>query len=852
MRRILFLIVIVLILFGVVYTLFNLEKQQDAHRSAYEAIPRNAALILDIKDAGNAFKEIQVNNQIWEEFSSSELLKDIHELWAFSDTNEALKELLTNNRFIAFALNADTGLSWSFILPLPLDFDEESSIQMINSIENLNWEPESMSGSLELTDLKFSLQFREGLLLLSSSPTDLALMESSLEGNTGLQNDEAFNYAYQVGGKNKMLNIYLHHDEIAKWLITRLSTSLSGGMNLFSQMGKWTELDLLLKSNSIQLNGFSVGDVRLPKGGEVSLESSYAQMLSKTAYYYSSDFNQKQLNIKEGLVDSISTNGFPEVQDLLKQCSSCRGFIFGSKPGLDSTIHEYFILSKSECPKLEELLRGLESFDTAATYPKLLRNLFSIPLEGENLVHKNLNDAHLFTNSVEALNDYQRRVKNLNESNSFKRFKENLLGSSSHSIYLSPYRMKDRISQLFTAKSKAFWERNSSYLERFEGLSWQFSRESDSRIFHHIYLKYNPDFQEDQNYLWLAKGDAKFRKSIYLFKNHYSDADELLVQDVNNRLHLYNNKGKKLWETRLNGPINSKVYIVDRYKNNKYQILLSTSKSIYLIDRKGRNTEGYPIKIEGGLSCGIALMDYEKNSNYRILAPGNSGQLFNYDIDGKKVKGWAYKKDGRILVSPQYLRLGSRDHIIVLTDKGKIFSINRRGELRSMISKDFEMGDKVQLAVRPGSSDQKTQIVIRTDSLIVQFNLKGKQTSLLNGARSDFMLKFFDIDNDSYDEMLIQDKHKLSALEFSGGRLFEFTDTNLVSNTLSPLGKGIFGLANSEAYLEFYRSAQALRSELRVPPGQVLLRDINLDKEDELLYINKEGDLCCLRFEFSD
>lgn len=810
-------------------------------------------MILDVKNPGKAVREIRLNNQIWEEFSESWLFSDLNRLHSYTDSIKELRSLLEESRFIAYSSAKDSSMSWSFILPLPIDFDEDRSIELIQSLDSLEWNPESASGSLNIQGKRFLLSFKDGLVLLSSSAASLDEMASVLENNNGLQTDESFSYAYQVGGKNKTLNFYFQISEMESWILDKLNLSLSRVFDNFSKMGDWTELDLLLKPNSIQLNGFSVGQIRLEDSKEQDLASYYKAMASKTAYYYPNNIVESKFNdVHSALIDSLSAGQIPGLKKMLEDCQSCFGMTFAKKSALDSNVTEYVLVKASDCPALGELLKATNSSDTIVAYPDLIVRALSLPFSELGLVHKSINDMHLFAASADDIDDYNDMVKGLNENKNFKSFKENLLASSSYSMYISPYRMKNELGFLFNDDYRNFWNSQSSYVEHFEGLSWQFTQESKSRVFHHIYLRYNSDFQEDQNYLWVAKGDARFNDRISLFKNHYTQADEILVQDENNRIHLFNNKGKKLWETRLDGPINSEVFIVDRYRNDKYQILLSTQKSVYLIDRKGRDTEGFPLRYEAGLSAGIACIDYDKKKNYRLMVPLNDGRLLNLNIDGKKVKGWNYSKGSKVMNTPLYFRVAAKDHILLYNADGTLYTINRRGDLRKKISENFTRLQPSSLGVFPGSTEEKSLIVFQADTSLWSIRLNGKANQICSLDSSKSLIQFGDLDGDRYPEILAQSRSEIRLLEFAGDEVLSMQDSNTVHQSIQTLGDQIYAVSGSDGLLQFYKGSQKLKTELRVPNARVLKIDVNQDKQEELLYIGNDGKLYCLRFEFAD
>ncbi len=196
---------------------------------------------------------------------------------------------------------------------------------------------------------------------------------------------------------------------------------------------------------------------------------------------------------------------------------------------------------------------------------------------------------------------------------------------------------------------------------------------------------------------WRKSLNADARFAPVAVKNHNTGATEWFVQDRNNIIYLLDASYKKLWQANVDGAITSEIVQVDCYKNGRLQILFSTDKSIYLIDRNGVCVKGYPIHLPATTERGITLCDYEKDKNYRIFAPCTDQKIYLYGIDGKRVSGWGVPRcNDEIASRVEHIRIGSKDFILV-ADLTHLYIWNRKGEVRVRCDKLFDFQPPVTI-----------------------------------------------------------------------------------------------------------------------------------------------------------
>lgn len=181
----------------------------------------------------------------------------------------------------------------------------------------------------------------------------------------------------------------------------------------------------------------------------------------------------------------------------------------------------------------------------------------------------------------------------------------------------------------------------------------------------------------------------------WFFKNHVNGRYDIAFQDEENVLYLYDINGKKLWSKTLPSRIIGNIHTVDTYKNNKYQMVFTTAKGIYNLDRLGRDVADFPIKLKSEATQGLALFDYDGNRRYRLVSTQGS-EVKMYDAKGAAVNGFKYSPDGQVLRTPSHFRVSGKDYIAFPTTSGKRLKIlNRVGKIRTPVDADVNISSRL-------------------------------------------------------------------------------------------------------------------------------------------------------------
>lgn len=196
-------------------------------------------------------------------------------------------------------------------------------------------------------------------------------------------------------------------------------------------------------------------------------------------------------------------------------------------------------------------------------------------------------------------------------------------------------------------------------------------------------LQHAPTGKQATGALWTTAMPAPLNGPPMIVEDYLSRTQQVFVQDRDDRVSLISCTGKVLWQRQLDGPLLGGVHQIDRYRNDKLQLLFNTARKVYLIDRLGRDVEGFPVALNATACAPLSVFDYEGRKDYRVLVPLEDRTLVNLSADGLAVKGWEPKKlASPALAAVQHVRIKGKDYLVVPLRNGAVATLDRRGEAR--------------------------------------------------------------------------------------------------------------------------------------------------------------------------
>lgn len=320
---------------------------------------------------------------------------------------------------------------------------------------------------------------------------------------------------------------------------------------------------------------------------------------------------------------------------------------------------------------------------------------------------------------------------------------------------------------------------NRSALNKIQAVGYQFAS-SNGMIYNSLSIKYKEEPKEESTTEWETLLDTTASIKPFFFTNHITGAKEIFIQDMKNNTYLINAAGRVLWKVPLNERIVSTIFMIDYYRNGKYQLLFSGKKYIHLLDRNGNYVERYPVKLRSPASNSMVLFDYDNNLNYRIFIAGEDKLIYSYDKTGSVVKGWTpFRTAGTVKAEINYFKVSGKDYIVA-ADEIAVYFLDRTGNKRMNLIEPVTKAAGSAMRLNTGtdpsvvcSSPDGTIQHIYFDGSVKKFNVKK--------FSAEHSFDIFDVDGDGFGEYIFIDKGILYLYNHNRSEIFkrEFGSENL-------------------------------------------------------------------------
>lgn len=223
-------------------------------------------------------------------------------------------------------------------------------------------------------------------------------------------------------------------------------------------------------------------------------------------------------------------------------------------------------------------------------------------------------------------------------------------------------------------------------------------------------------------------GDPQF------FTNHKTNEKEIVVQDIENKLHLFALSGTKLWTKALDNPILGSIAEVDLLGNGKKQLAFTTKNKLYVLDRNGKEVAPFPITFRDQITQPLAIFDYDNTKKYRFVIIQDN-EVVMLDKKGKTVKGFAFKKaKSSIIGMAQHIRLQNKDYLLFQQENGTLSILSRTGKERVRVS------EKLNLTGAPILKTRTSFVLVTKDNEQKTISQSGKITSKKINTPNEYSL----------------------------------------------------------------------------------------------------------------
>jgi len=700
----------------------------------------------------------------------------------------------------------DYDLIYSYQLPeseYVLLLSNKTSIQPNQKITN------RLYSGFEIKEIKdaankiiIAFAYIRGVFVISASSflieNAIRVFESKEGVNFKTKNESLFQFATI---RSDAGNLFLNFSQLTKSEL--LNSKLRESISILQNLGKSSILDVKADSDFVSLNGFTLDTIRRSRIGlsafqdQKAIKFDMARFIPNSStslvFYGVSDWKKFSQSVNDSSLAKLN------LKDELAVCTI-------------SQDQDKFIviikLSKQDVPTFDsgkyfESYSGYEIKSLKQTVlPKSLDQLipndtlvFFTAQENFVFLSKDIDAIKLLIDAIESDDTWGKSL-------AFQQFYEHGLHESNLSLFF-------REPLIPIDESNEKWKPliDSLNLASISWASIQFSS-----LDNNFYTSINFALPEKEDNTLVKKSRTsdsfKLQNSIaagFPVKNHTTSGSELILQDSTFRVFLFSPDNGALWQYQVDAMILA-VQQVDYFKNGKLQYLITTPNTLYLIDRLGRNVQGFPKRLPFTVKFS-EVVDYDKSKNYRYMLSTGAKEIYILDKSGVMLDGWSPNRlPLDIADEPSHYRLGNKDYFLVVLKDEFAYLINRKG--------DQEKNVKVMLKpfageffVEAGSSMKNSFIyTVSLDGVVTKQSFDGKlksQENLIKGNNSKFYLKkaggkseffYFRIDAD-----------KIAVFDKLTQLIFE--KQNPGSTTLIP---SIISLPTGKSFFCFYDTEQKL------------------------------------------
>ena len=352
----------------------------------------------------------------------------------------------------------------------------------------------------------------------------------------------------------------------------------------------------------------------------------------------------------------------------------------------------------------------------------------------------------------------------------YRDFEKMVASRAGYLFYCVPSHSMDYFSEYFSQEIAAALRSNKSSLNKIQSIGFQLAS-INGMIYNSLSVNYKDLVREESTTEWETLLDTTAGIKPFFFTNHNTGAKEIFIQDTKNNAYLINAAGRVLWKVPLKEKINGSVYMIDYYRNGKYQLLFSGRNNLHLIDRNGNYVERYPVRLRSPATNSLALFDYENNNTYRLVIAGEDKLVYSYDKSGNVVKGWEpFRTAGYVTAEAGFYKISGKD-FIVIADESSVYFLDRSGKVRLRLNDAVTKANGSALRLAPGS--ESALVCTSPDGTVqnISFNGDVKKISFRKFS-FDHSFDFFDVDGDGFGEYVFIDNGILYLYDHNGKEMF--------------------------------------------------------------------------------
>jgi hypothetical protein len=868
------LVIVLLVFVGVLLFSYRFLRQElSKQRHPIEMVPLNALVLIESQNLKKSWSQLSTTNLVYAQLLNNpdffEFDKRINKIDSLLLLDKSLQNLFDNNAAV-LSLHRNTTANVDFLLVTRSTVDQWNSLRNLLSDRTEKVQEEKISSFSAInftiidTDNHYWVVYAPPLLAISASRELLDSGISQFESGTSLLDNKQFDNLRNYFNPSVALKVFIQQSSAASFI----NQFLSADNVINTSSSGWVGLGLTYKADAIVLSGYQQSNAAKVNLNKSSGVNGYRSLLPEGIKSFSQQFGNRA-NPLEGEISDYST-----LIETLCDCdietalSAWYGEELIEFSYYDNQVEPAVLLAtKDEV----NVIGQLTSFGVNEQDPVKVGAYYAFPFQSALLLNYlgvekecaekcnyfvQVGEYAVFS-SIQGIKKivatYENNLTTINENN-FSSFQSKLLTPFAQSTtFKTTETFFTDWRHLLSPALHSQWDNWQNELSGWSAIAWQKSPLNDSLDYLSVVIQSNPGGEKqnnstsptagENNLLWSIMLKNEVTRQPELIKNHQTNTFELVIQDVENVLHLLSPSGKVKWSRPLNEPIMGQVNQIDIFNNGKLQFVFNTATKIYCLDINGNNVKGYPIKLPSIAANQVSIMDYENKHEYRYLLATTDNKILNYDKEGLPIKGWDNKGTKSLVVNPiEHTVIEGKDYLYASDIEGNVYLWERKGPVRHNVGATFSAKNKNHIYLQRGLSLETTKIhYINENGQIAALNLMGKSdVTKIDSVKLSHLLAT-DFDGDKKLEYLVPVQNKFYVLNSEKKILFADVFEASIEGKVIITGKKnsyILVSNSAEGTVSIYNSHFEKLPAMNQPATHLsVIGDLNNDGRDNLITI---------------
>ena len=841
MGKRLFVIITVLLITGMaVGWYFFVRESKYFGTSPIKAVPVESPFFIRIRNLGD-FATKTVKNPGWQAMRGIHEVSSLYRELAFIDSLKNSKN------------ESGNFLSQREILIVPMDSSRLYLIE-IGSISEKNGINTFIKNYFQLRNIlpftrtlhkvpvqcfewnekgikrKVLVTFYRGLLLAGNDSSSLVKAIVQMD-QPSLLEDPGYQRVKKNATENADLNLYLNHKTLPEYLAKYYHFSTSAEPFLHNY-ARWTEVDVIQKSNQLMINGYSVPDSTFASyldafRNQRSVPGSLTKFMpATTTFFVSQHFSNPAQYLKDyrnylqkyGQSDEygyrlseLSRLLGMDVGQYLNECWAGEAAALFTNLNLEGIQDNRFLLLKVKPGTNDPLAAAIKKWSVnickETSDPGIedaaRNNVWRVPfLNFGNLIGTlcfGSIDTHWMTagdgfilmgatpGSLKRYLNLLQRGELLQDSPAFSGFTAGLARTCNFFLWNRPGLSLPFFKNNLALERFPGIQKEDSELFKLDNLAWQWGFEN-GMVYNTASLHVNPEVVPENIPFWryLVKQPLKV-KPVFVSFSSKNLQKELVFQDADNNLIDLDADGSERWKIRLKGPVLGNIKLIDYRKNGDFQLLFNTEEAIHLVGKNGVEIRNFPVKLRSGATNEVTVADYDGKKDYRYLIACKDRKVYNFDRNGNPVTGWQPSPAAERIEQPvHYFKSGTKDYL-VYSDRNRTYILDRQGKERVKSKNDFvHSGNGISLIKKEG----KSSYMVTTDDhgklRRIGFDGSVQRINTGNFSSGHFFLPV-DFYGDGNFQFLFVDNQTISLFDESGKEIFTKSQNFKIDHLPTPI-----------------------------------------------------------------